>query len=136
MAQGHWLVKTEPSTYSWDDLVREKRTVWDGVRNPQARRNLAAMRKNDVVLVYHSGDEKAVVGVARVVAEAHPDPKDARWLAVDLEPVRPLAAPVPLARIKSEPALHEIPLVRQARLSVMPLPRAASERILRLGAGG
>jgi predicted RNA-binding protein with PUA-like domain len=132
MAKGHWLVKTEPGTYAWADLVRERRAVWDGVRNPAARKNLAGMRKGDSVLVYHTGDEKAVVGVARVAGEAYPDPKDARWLAVDLEPVRALAAPVTLARIKAEPSLREIALVRQARLSVMPLPEAAAARILAL----
>jgi predicted RNA-binding protein with PUA-like domain len=132
----YWLVKTEPSTYAWSDLVREKRTVWDGVRNPQARSNLEKMRAGDNVLVYHTGEERAVVGVARVVGPAHPDPADARWLAVDLAPLRALSAPVTLARIKAEPALREIPLVRQGRLSVMPLAKAAVDRILALAGKG
>jgi predicted RNA-binding protein with PUA-like domain len=128
----YWLVKTEPSTYAWSDLVREKRAVWDGVRNPQARNHLAQMRKGDSVLVYHTGEERAVVGVAKVVGAAHPDPKDARWLAVDLAPQRALPAPVTLARIKAEPALREIALVRQGRLSVIPLAKPAADRILAL----
>jgi predicted RNA-binding protein with PUA-like domain len=135
MARSYWLVKSEPSTYSWDDLARDGSTRWDGVRNAQARNNLAAMRKGDLVLYYHSGQGKDVVGIARVSAEAYPDPgsDDERWLVVDLEPVKPLAAPVALARIKADPRLAGIPLVTQSRLSVMPLPRDAFERILELG---
>lgn len=133
--RGCWLVKTEPFKYSWDDLVADGSTIWDGVRNAQARNFLAAMRKGDRVLVYHSNEGKQVVGVARVSREAHPDPttEDPRWVVVDLVPVKSLAEPVTLARIKQDPALQEIPLVRQSRLSVMPLERAAFERILALG---
>ena len=135
MARGTWLVKTEPSTYSWDDLAREGRTRWDGVRNFAARNHLAAMRAGDLVLVYHSGDAKAVVGVARVARESYPDPtaREGGWLAVDLAPLKPLLRPVPLAEVKADAALREIPLVRQSRLSVMPLPAKAFERILALG---
>jgi predicted RNA-binding protein with PUA-like domain len=135
MARGTWLVKTEPSTYAWEDLVSEGRTRWDGVRNFAARNHLAAMRSGDLVFVYHSGDAKAVVGVARVARESYPDPtaREEGWLAVDLEPLRPLSRPVPLAEIKAEASLREIPLVRQSRLSVMPLPGSAFERILALG---
>jgi predicted RNA-binding protein with PUA-like domain len=135
MARGTWLVKTEPSTYAWGDLVRDGRTRWDGVRNFAARGHLAGMRAGDRVLVYHSGDERAVVGVARVAREAYPDPtaREGSWLAVDLEPVKALARPVALAEVKAEAALRAIPLVRQARLSVMPLPAEAFERILALG---
>jgi predicted RNA-binding protein with PUA-like domain len=135
MARGTWLVKTEPSTYAWGDLVREARTRWDGVRNFAARGHLGGMRAGDLVLVYHSGDERAVVGVARVAREAYPDPsaREGSWLAVDLEPVKAVARPVALAEIKAEAALRGIPLVRQARLSVMPLPEEAFERILDLG---
>jgi len=135
MARSYWLVKSEPSTYSWDDLVRDGSTRWDGVRNAQARNNLAAMRKGDLVLYYHSGQGKDVVGIARVSAEAYPDPTsdDERWVVADLEPVKPLAAAVGLARIKADPRLAKIPLVTQSRLSVMPLPRDAFERILELG---
>lgn len=135
MARGTWLVKTEPSTYSWDDLVREGRARWDGVRNFSARNHLAGMRAGDLVLVYHSGDERAVVGVAKVAREAHPDPtaREGSWLAVDLEPVKAVARPVPLTEIKADASLRGIPLVRQSRLSVMPLPAPAFERILALG---
>jgi predicted RNA-binding protein with PUA-like domain len=135
MPAAFWLVKSDPETYGWPDLVRERRTAWDGVRNAQARIHLSAMRKGDTVLVYHSGGDKAVVGVARVARGPYPDPKDAAWVAVDLAPVRALAEPVTLARIKADPALREIGLVRQSRLSVMPLPNPAAQRILRLGGG-
>ena len=133
--RGFWLVKSEPGTYAWSDLVRDGRTVWDGVRNPLARNHLAAMQKGDLVLYYHSGEGKEVVGVARVAREAYPDPTtdDARWVAVELAPVKPLAEPVALAAIKAEPTLRDVALVRQGRLSVMPLPRPAFERILALG---
>ena len=134
MARGTWLVKSEPFKYSWDEFVRDGGTVWDGVRNHAARNHLAAMRKGDLVLYYHSNEGKQVVGVARVRREAYPDPTsdDERWLAVDLEPVKPLREPVSLARIKQDPRLRDVPLVRQARLSVMPLERAAFERVLAL----
>ena len=135
MTRSHWLVKSEPSAYSWDDLVRDGSTRWDGVRNAQARNNLAAMRVGDTVLYYHSGEGKQVVGVARVARAAYPDPTadDPRWLVVDLAPVKPLARPVTLVEIKADRALRGIPLVTQSRLSVMPLERAAFEHILELG---
>ena len=119
----HWLLKTEPSTYSWDDLQREKTAVWDGVSNPVALKNLAAMKPGDDALIYHTGGEKAVVGLARVTKAAYPDPKgkDAKLLVVDIAPVRKLARPVTLAAIKSEPLFKESPLVRQGRLSVVSL---------------
>jgi predicted RNA-binding protein with PUA-like domain len=134
-ARGHWLVKSEPEQYSWDDLVREGSTCWDGVRNAQARNNLAAMRGGDLCLYYHSNEGREVVGVARVARESYPDPTsdDERWLVVDLEPLKPLRRPVTLAQIKGDPALAKIPLVTQSRLSVMPLERRAFEHILRLG---
>lgn len=130
-----WLAKSEPSTYSWDELVRDGRTVWDGVRNPEARNNLAAMQRGDLVLFYHSGESKAVVGVAKVVREAFPDPKadDPKWLAVELAPVRALARAVSLAEIKADARLAKIPLVTRGRLSVMPLEAKACEAILKLG---
>lgn len=117
----HWLLKTEPSTYSWDDLVREKTAVWDGVSNPVALRNLAAMKPGDDALIYHTGDEKAVVGVARVTKAAYPDPKakDPKLLVVELTPVAPLAKQVTLAEIKADPLFKDSPLVRQGRLSVV-----------------
>jgi predicted RNA-binding protein with PUA-like domain len=130
-----WLAKSEPAKYSWDDLVRDRQTVWDGVRNAQARNNLAAMRKGDLVLFYHSNEGKQVVGVAKVAREAYPDPgaDDERWLVVDLAPVKALAKPVGLAAIRADAKLAGIALVKQSRLSVQPLEKAAFDRILRLG---
>ena len=135
MARAHWLVKSEPGTYSWSDLVRDGRTRWDGVRNPLARSHLEAMRRGDLVLFYHSGEGKEVVGIARVARESYPDPTapDDRWLAVDLEPVRALADPVALAAIKADRQLAGLALIRQPRLSVMPVDAAHFERILALG---
>ena len=134
MARGHWLAKSEPAKYSWDDFEGDGKTYWDGVRNAQARNNLAAMKKGDLVLFYHSQEGKEVVGVARVTKPAYPDPTtdDERWVVVDLEPVRRLARPVTLAEIKADRALAKIPLVRQSRLSVMPLDKAAFEKIVAL----
>lgn len=136
MARTTWLVKTEPSTYSWADLVRDGATRWDGVRNALARIHLAAMKKGDQTLVYHSGDERTVMGIARVTRAAYPDPTadDPRWLAVDLEPLRALAKPVPLATIKADAKLAQLALVRQSRLSVMPVDTEAFARILAHGA--
>jgi predicted RNA-binding protein with PUA-like domain len=135
MPRGHWLVKQEPTAYSFDQLVRDGRTMWDGVRNFQARNNLAAMKKGDRVLFYHSVKEQAVVGICEVVREAYPDPtaKDEGWVVVDLAPVKKLARPVTLAEIKADRALKGIALVRQSRLSVMPLEKAAFDRIVALG---
>ena len=135
MARGFWLVKSEPNQYAWDDLVRDGWTYWDGVRNHTARNHLAAMGKGDLVLYYHSNEGKEVVGVARVRRESYPDPTadDERWVVVDLEPVRALAEPVSLSTIKADARLRDIPLVRQSRLSVMPLPKPAFDRILALG---
>jgi predicted RNA-binding protein with PUA-like domain len=118
-----WLLKTEPGEYSWDDLEREGRARWDGVTNPVALRNLRAMRKGDRVLVYHTGGEKAAVGTAEVVREAYPDPKakDERLVVVDLEPRGRLARAVTLAEIKAMADFEGSPLVRQGRLSVVPL---------------
>ena len=130
-----WLVKQEPQTYSFARLVDDRTTVWDGVRNAQARNNLAAMAVGDVVLYYHSGDEKAVVGIARVSKAAFPDPSadDPRWVAVELEAVKPFASAVSLATIKAEPRLTENGLVRQSRLSVIPLAKAELSLLLAMG---
>lgn len=130
----HWLVKTEPSTYSFDDLVRQGRAVWDGVANVVALKNLRAMAPGDEVLVYHTGDVKAAVGLARVVSAPYPDPKagDPKLVVVDLEPVRPLARAVTLAEVKADPAFADFALVRQGRLSVMPVPPALWKRLLGL----
>ena len=134
-AAAHWLVKSEPGTYGWNDLVRDGKTRWDGIRNAQARNNLQAMRVGDRVLFYHSGDGKEIVGVAKVVKAAYPDPTtdDERWVVVDLAPVAPLRAPVSLADVKGDAALSGLPLVRQGRLSVMPIEPRAFVRILALG---
>lgn len=135
MARCHWLVKSEPSKYAWSDLVRDRRTYWDGVRNFAARNHLQAMSQGDLVLYYHSNEGKQVVGIARVARTAYPDPSsdDERWVVVDLVPVRALVEPVPLAAIKAQPKLQQIALVRQGRLSVMPLSAADFRHILRLG---
>jgi predicted RNA-binding protein with PUA-like domain len=136
MPLAHWLVKSEPGTYAWDDLVREKKTLWTGVRNHTAKGHLATMEKGDLVLFYHSGEDKAVVGVAKVAGEAVPDPTAPAgepWVAPALAPVKKLAAPVTLAAIKAEPSLREIPLVKLSRLSAMPIPPKAFEKILGMG---
>ena len=127
-----WLVKQEPSAYSWSDFVAERRTAWTGVRNYTARNNLRKMQPGDEVLFYHSGDDKAVVGIAKVARAAYPDPtaKDGDWSAVDLAPVRALGRPVTLRQIKSNPRLKQIPLIRQSRLSVMPLAAAEFREIV------
>ena len=135
MPRNHWLVKSEPFKYSWDELVKDGSTYWDGVRNAQARNNLAAMKKGDRVLYYHSNEGKEVVGVARVVKESYQDPTtdDERWVVVDLKPVKPLKQAVTLAEIKADPALAKIPLVTHSRLSVMPIDAKSFTRILKLG---
>lgn len=127
----HWLLKTEPSTYSWDDLAREKSATWDGVSNPVALKHLAAMQRGDDALIYHTGKEKAVVGLARVTRSAYPDPgaKDTKQLVVDIEAVRPLARAVPLAEIKADALFGNSPLVRQGRLSVVPLTEEQFTRL-------
>ena len=135
MARAYWLVKSDPDAYSWDEFVEDGSTYWDGVRNHTARNNLASMKKGDLLLYYHSGADKQVVGVTRVTGEAYPDPttKDERWVVVDLELVRPFTQPVSLAEIRAEPSLAKLALIRQSRLSVMPVGRKEFERILRLG---
>ncbi len=132
--KNYWLVKQEPSAYSWSDFVADGLTSWTGVRNYTARNNLRAMRKGDEVLFYHSVTEKAVVGVAKVIREAYPDPtaKEGNWSAVDLVPQNALQRPVTLDEIKRAPALKEIALLRLSRLSVQPLSSAEFRGILRL----
>ena len=135
MAKNYWLVKQEPEAYSWDNLVKEKRTSWTGVRNFQARNNLKEMQKGDSVLFYHSGDAKEVVGIAEVAREAYPDSTadEGDWVCVDIAPVKPLKTPVTLQAIKGDKRLQDVALVRQSRLSVMPLDKADYERIVQLG---
>ncbi len=129
----YWILKTEPSTYSFDDLARESKATWDGVKNPVALKNLAAMGKGDTVLIYHTGDEKAVVGLATVAGTAYPDPKqqDARLLVVDIAAERRLGAPVPLSRIKADQLFADSPLVRQGRLSVVPCTKPQYDWLLK-----
>ena len=132
-----FLVKTEPSTYSFADLGRDKRTVWDGVSNPVACRNLATIRKGDTVIVYHTGDEKQAVGLAVAASDAYPDPKlgNPKRPVVDLAPDQPLKKPVTLAQVKADAMLKSTPLARQPRLSVMPLSEAEFQRLVGLSDG-
>ena len=133
----HWLVKQEPETYSWDDLVRDGRTDWTGVRNFQARNNLRQMKVGDEVLFYHSGKEKSVVGIAEVAKAAYPDPTadDPAWIAVDIKPLKALRSPVSLADIKANSKLRDLLLVRQSRLSVMPVTLEEFDSIVAMGNG-
>ena len=135
MTTQYWLVKSESETYSWDDLVRDGRTDWTGVRNYAARLHLKAMRADDAVLFYHSGEVKSIVGIARVTKPAFPDATadESGWMAVELAPVNPLTTPVTLAQIKADATLKAMELVRQSRLSVSPVRPAEFARIKKLG---
>jgi len=134
MGKNYWIVKQEPGSFSWATLVKDGRTDWTGVRNFQARNHLRAMKKGDAVLFYHSGEEKQIVGLARVEKEAYPDPTadEGDWSAVDIVPVKALAKPVTLQQLKADKVLKEMPLVRQSRLSVSPVTEDQFERIMRL----
>ena len=136
LMKNFWLVKQEPSSYSWSDFVAEGQTSWTGVRNYSARNNLRKMQKGDEVLFYHSGDDKAVVGIAKVIRTAYQDStaKEGDWSTVDLAPVKPLHRPVTLREIKSHPPLKGIVLVRQSRLSVMPLAESEFREIVKMAA--
>ncbi|GAA4357265.1 EVE domain-containing protein [Hymenobacter saemangeumensis] len=132
----HWLVKSEPEAYSWDTFTQEKGTAWTGVRNYQARNNLNQMQPGDLVLFYHSVSEKAVVGVAEVAGPAAPDATaeaGSPWVAVQLRPVQALARPVPLAALKADTRLHQLALLRQSRLSVLPVRPEEFDAVLELG---
>ena len=131
----HWLIKSEPDTYSFSDLKRDGRTVWDGVRNHQAKRWLEEMKVGDEALFYHSGKAPEVVGIARIARPAFPDPsdKEGRFVAVEVTPVRALQKPVPLAALKAEPRLSELRTLRQGRISVTPVTDAEWDRILQMG---
>ncbi len=128
----YWLLKTEPETFSWNDLLRDKKAGWDGVRNFQARKNLKEMKKGDQAFIYHTGDEKAIIGIATVVRESYPEAKDPEWVAVDLAPEKALKNPVTLARVKQDKALQQMVLVKAARLSVQPVKKEEFERVLEL----
>jgi predicted RNA-binding protein with PUA-like domain len=134
----YWLVKQEPTAYSWDQFMADGKTDWTGVRNFQARNNLRSMKSGDQVLFYHSVNGKAVVGIAVVSREAFRDPTatSGDWSAVEIQPVRPVRPPVTLEQIKSDPALAQIPLLRQSRLSVMQLSEKEFEGVLGLAGGG
>jgi predicted RNA-binding protein with PUA-like domain len=133
----YWMVKQEPETYSWDDLVQDGKTDWSGVRNYQARNNLRGMKVGDRVLFYHSGKGKEVVGLAEVVKSAYRDPTadDDQWVAVDLKPVKPLTNPVQLAAIRHDKRLSQLPLIRQSQLSVMALTKEEFDVIVAMGNG-
>ncbi|MFO7262325.1 MAG: EVE domain-containing protein [bacterium] len=131
----YWIVKTEPSSYSFGDLERDRRTVWDGVKNAVALKNIRAMRKGDAVMVYHTGDEKQIVGLASVVSDPYPDPKadDDALVVVDVEVGERLPRPVTLAEIKADPDFKDLALVRQGRLSVVPVEERLWKKLLRMG---
>jgi predicted RNA-binding protein with PUA-like domain len=129
----HWLMKSEPESYSWDDLVRDGGTEWDGVRNNAARLHLKAMQPGDEAFFYHSMSDKAVVGIMRVTRGAEPDPKAPEWVRVRVEPVKQLATPVTLAAIKAEPGLAKMELIRQSRLSVAPVRDAEWDEVVEMG---
>ena len=130
-----WLVKQEPTKYSWDEFVLDKETYWDGVRNYQARNNLKAMKKGDYAFFYHSVSDKKIMGIAKIIREFYPDPTtaDKRWVVVDLKPLKPLENEVSLEQIKSEKKLQDIALVKQSRLSVLPLTQKEFKTILKMG---
>jgi predicted RNA-binding protein with PUA-like domain len=134
----NWLVKEEPTNYSYDDLARDGRTSWTGVRNPLAQKHLRGIRKRDRIFFYHTGSEKAVVGIARAATDAYPDPADktGKLYAVDVEPVKKLKAAVTLAAIKADKAFASFPLVRMSRLSVMPVSDDEWDRIERMSGAG
>lgn len=129
----YWMVKTEPNSYSWDDFVKKGEDVWDGVRNYQARNFLKEMKSGEPVLFYHSGKDKAVLGIAEVSEEAFPDPKDEAWVAVKIKTKQALTTPVTLAAIKSEDLLSEMMMLKQSRLSVMSVTKNEFDRILKMG---
>lgn len=129
----YWLVKQEPEKYSFDDLLKDSATDWTGVRNFQARNNLRAMRAGDRVLFYHSVSEKAAVGLAEVAREEFPDPTDEKWIAVEIKPIEKFARPVTLDQIKAEKSLQNIALIKQSRLSVMPLSKEEFEKVIQMG---
>ena len=128
-------MKSEPSVYSWTDLEKEKKATWDGVRNFQARNNLKAMKKDDLAFLYHSNEDKAIIGIAKIIKENYPDPKHKDWIVVDIAPVEKLKSPISLAQIKADKRLADMVLVRASRLSVQPVRKEEFEIIIKLSAG-
>ncbi|HRI78231.1 MAG TPA: EVE domain-containing protein [Cyclobacteriaceae bacterium] len=128
----YWLLKTEPETFSWSDLVRDKKAVWDGVRNFQARKHLKEIQKGDLAFIYHTGEEKSIIGISKVTRDGYPELKDPDWIAVDLTPEKALKNPVSLSKIKSDKSLQNMVLVRASRLSVQPVTKEEYEHILKL----
>ena len=128
----HWVLKTEPSAYGFADLVRDRRTRWEGVSNPVALKHLRSMLEGDQALIYHTGNEKALVGLARIASAPYPDPAEPKLVVVDVESGKPLPRPVPLAEIRAEPAFAELGLVRVPRLSVVPLEPGQWKRLLEM----
>jgi predicted RNA-binding protein with PUA-like domain len=135
MSRQYWLIKSEPFKYSFAELVRDRQTMWDGVRNYEARNNLRGMKEGDLMLFYHSTEGKAVVGVARIKRAAYADPTapEEDWSVIDVEPVAPLKAHVSLEAIRSDPSLAEIALLKKPRISVVPVSKEHFDRILRMG---
>jgi predicted RNA-binding protein with PUA-like domain len=132
IARAHWILKTEPTAYSFDRLVKEQTAVWDGVTNPVALKNIRSMQQGDDLMIYHTGDEKAVVGLASVASAPYADPKDAKLAVVDIRAGKALARPVTLAQIRAEPAFKDMALVRMPRLSVVPANDAQWEKLLQM----
>lgn len=131
---GYWILKTEPSAYSFDNLLKDKKAVWDGVRNPQALINIRSMKKGDLVFIYHSGEGKCIVGIAEVAGDPYPDPKqkDTKLSVIDLIAKSPVSKQVTLAEIKANPKLAELKLVRQSRLSVIPVPQSMWVELMKM----
>ena len=131
----YWLIKSEPGVYSWADLEKDKKSTWDGVRNYQARNNLKAMKKDDLAFLYHSNEDKAIIGIAKIVKENYPDPSDNNWVIVDIAPERKLKSSVSLAQIKTDNRLNDMALVRSTRLSVQPVKKEEFEIVVKLSEG-
>jgi predicted RNA-binding protein with PUA-like domain len=131
----YWLMKSEPSSYGWDDLVKEKKTAWSGVRNYEARNNMQAMKKGDQSFFYHSNEGKEIVGIMEVVREAYPDPKDetGKFVMVDVKPLKPLKTPVALTTLKADKRFADLALIRKSRISVVPVSAAHFQAICKLG---
>jgi len=131
----YWLMKSEPNVYSWADLNRDKKATWDGVRNFQARNNLKAMKKGDLVFIYHSNEGKEIVGIAKVTKEGYPDPKDKDWIVVDIAPEKKLKQPITLAQVKADKRLANMALVKAMRLSVQPVKKEEWDMVIALSEG-